>query len=799
MNLSQSIVIKNEFTNWSYPGHGATPGNFVLRYVARHGATEAMLPVQQANLQQFVLRYLNRRQATEQSLMFDEEPQTLQTALQNDPLAGRAFGNQGDAYTGDELRQTARQIQHLWDTGHTVQKLVVSFKTDYLKQRGILPADFVMAHRGDAVGQVDQLKLRHALNTGMERYTQTAGYQDPLWTGSVQVDTLHVHAHIVCVDQGAVETSQRLLPDGTERGKITEQQRQVLRRSINHDLQEMQPLYQWHQQVDLDRQNVISHVDELLDQRALMSGQLQTVVAALPQDRHLWSMNSRARVMQRPNQLMMQYLDTFVDQHYDALGFDQVEETLRHYSEVKQAIDGGDPQDYYQRGQQQLYQRMGNRIYHQLAQQPAQDLQVTTPFLQSSAQDTDEIVQQLRHQTVAPSDDDLLLYTYRLGSYGQRARYHTQEVDDYQQAMNAYQQQAAQQQVQRASWGLYHHLQMERRYHMEALDKYRYFERGWLQVDDQQWQALSQQQAPLQQMHDRLVMTGVQEGVLLQPDMQQRLAEQYRDLLYDQQAQPWLQDHQLQTSLTGALAGKPLSLMARQALIDYGRQHVAYHDLSQLLSQQQVDVQFDQQFQQYTNQVAAFTAYGFQNGLLNAQQVTEPFDYLRPHYPVTSNQVLTVPTLQAPTQHLTNDYFNQVKSVDLHQLQFDFGINQTITLSSLSQRYFQRMTRQRQQAVQDATQYLTSSHQNSQVLAGAQHDIQLAMQVSQEVQRSHQLHCGTAGWQLSPLESPRNLKSFTSGQTQRLVHEDLTVERQVVQEATYQLQREIQHDLELDL
>ena len=44
-NLKVSIVVKNQFTNNKSAGFGKTLDKYIMRYVSRKGATEALTPI----------------------------------------------------------------------------------------------------------------------------------------------------------------------------------------------------------------------------------------------------------------------------------------------------------------------------------------------------------------------------------------------------------------------------------------------------------------------------------------------------------------------------------------------------------------------------------------------------------------------------------------------------------------------------------------------------------------------------------------------------------------------------------
>lgn len=75
MGLAQSIVIVNEYTvktGTNKGSRGATPGKYVLRYMARDRATQTLAQVRRDNIDTFVTRYMARADAVQQLSTTDE-------------------------------------------------------------------------------------------------------------------------------------------------------------------------------------------------------------------------------------------------------------------------------------------------------------------------------------------------------------------------------------------------------------------------------------------------------------------------------------------------------------------------------------------------------------------------------------------------------------------------------------------------------------------------------------------------------------------------------------------------------
>jgi len=75
MGLAQSIIVVNEYTlktGADTGSRGATPGKYVLRYMARDRATQTLAQVRRDSIDTFVTRYMARAEAVQQLSVSDE-------------------------------------------------------------------------------------------------------------------------------------------------------------------------------------------------------------------------------------------------------------------------------------------------------------------------------------------------------------------------------------------------------------------------------------------------------------------------------------------------------------------------------------------------------------------------------------------------------------------------------------------------------------------------------------------------------------------------------------------------------
>lgn len=260
MGLKQSIIIKSEYTNnaRSKPGkgsRGASPGAYVMRYMAREDATEVLAPVKHDYNSDKFIRYISRSEATENlknkddDLLTDDDAYGSPLVLKHrfrkmDKLSGRAFGSRGISLSQRELEDSSESIQESFDEGHSVQKIILSFTEEYLRETGVLDEDFRHKGRGSYKGYIDQLKLRDAISRGVSEMTKTGRFEDPEWVGTIQIDTSYVHSHIALVDKEFSDF--RMCDDRADRGKINEREKKSFRKGINYGLEEMKDLKSFH-------------------------------------------------------------------------------------------------------------------------------------------------------------------------------------------------------------------------------------------------------------------------------------------------------------------------------------------------------------------------------------------------------------------------------------------------------------------------------------------------------------------------------------------------------------------------
>ena len=169
----QAIVVTNDFTNKHEMGHGSTIDKYIQGYSARADATQSIPQVGMAREWLNHLDWLDSEGQFLSNRDFDD--------LANDYLTsqGVSFNQDSLSLSPDVLSQDAHDIQQAYLDGHSVQKIVISFDTDYLIEQNTVDLDRTRDMNGNYNSQsfpgggfdlVDDLKLRYAVQRGMNNY-----------------------------------------------------------------------------------------------------------------------------------------------------------------------------------------------------------------------------------------------------------------------------------------------------------------------------------------------------------------------------------------------------------------------------------------------------------------------------------------------------------------------------------------------------------------------------------------------------------------------------------------------------
>lgn len=458
MGTKRDIVIVNEYTvkngNGKGGSRGGTPGDYVLRYMARDDAVEQCVPVRLHDMDNYITRYMAREDATEQLKTTDE----IYSEIDNmDGIGGVAFGYGSHSLSHEKVLEASKDIQRNFDAGKTVMKTVISFDQEYLKRMGLVDEEFEVKKKGDYRGNVDQMKLRFAIMNGLQKMSKN--YDDLQYVGVIQVDTKHVHCHLAMVDRG----KGSLTEDGTQKGKISERNKKILRRGIDMYLDEKQPVRMMTSDITYDRRNASCFVKKRAYQALNEYGTPQLLLACLPANKNMWRASSNAKAMRKANYIVRNYVKEVLKQPNSGykevlLGIDR----YAAYRKEHENLSNKETRKLIQNGKKRVIDDCINGVYATLKRIPKKELSIETPLLHTMGHSMESNV----------GKNELSEFTYRLRSYSNRLEHHKKQMNKYRSLAETYEKTE-----NRASdsVALYQFFKVEEEYNEKLMSKYQHF------------------------------------------------------------------------------------------------------------------------------------------------------------------------------------------------------------------------------------------------------------------------------------------------------------------------------------
>lgn len=426
MGLKQSIVVVSEFTNKggvSKGSRGNTPGDYVTRYMGRDKATEDLTPVRLEDTESYITRYMARKEASE---TLDSVPEIKKGMRKSQKNAGVAFGYGSISLSDKALKEASADIQRNYDKGKTVIKTVLSFDEDYLRKNGIIDPNFVFRKKGDYRGNIDQMKLRMAIMSGMSRMARA--YDDLQYVGVIQVDTKHVHCHLAMVDRGRGQ----LAPDGTQKGKLPASAKRQLRYGIDSFLDREQKIRMMTSNIGHDKRNAICFIKKFTHQAMEEQGIPQFLLATLPSDRRLWRADTNRKEMRKPNQIVREYVNEVLKEPDS--GFGETMQGIERYARHRARNEGLGLRGYHKlvrEGQERAVRDCMNGVYSVLKQVSPDQMQVKTPMMSVMAMDYDDLASQT-------ASDPMMEFGFKLRSYSSRLQHHKKQMHKWRDAKEDY-------------------------------------------------------------------------------------------------------------------------------------------------------------------------------------------------------------------------------------------------------------------------------------------------------------------------------------------------------------------------
>ncbi|MFD9867491.1 relaxase MobL [Streptomyces niveus] len=474
--MKQDIIVVNEFSV-PLPGgkgsRGATPGDYVTRYMAREQATESLAPIQRLRTDDFIMRYVARESAVEPAGI--SRGAARHEKRQAEGNGGVAFGYGSVSLSDEQLRAAAKEIQQHFENGKTVLKTVLSFDEEYLRKRKIVDEDFHCEARGDYRGHIDQMKLRMAIMHGLERMgSGTSGFDDLRYVGVIQVDTEHVHCHLAMVDGGRGQVTK----SGTQRGKLLDRHKSRLRRGVDAWLGEKQAVAHLSSSVGYERRNVTTFIKRWAHKQIGAEFVPQFLLACLPADRTLWRASSNDASMRKANQLAAE----LVKEQLDRAGSPMPEAMGRivAYANERRAKESLSTEEWRKlvaQGRTQIMERAVNGVYQVLRAIPETELRMHTPRLEIRGMDYQQtaVLAAGRQGDDENAGTDLASFGFRLRSYASRLHHHQGRAWVYRDLAHRWERTGKSDVAAQDSRSLHDFYQFEADYHRRLMSKYRHF------------------------------------------------------------------------------------------------------------------------------------------------------------------------------------------------------------------------------------------------------------------------------------------------------------------------------------
>lgn len=491
MGLKQSIVVKNEFTCRTADGgtRGASPGSYIIDYMSRGGATEVLTPVRRHDHQNYILNYMLREEAAEKAASV---PEMKRDFYELSGLGGKAFGYGEISLSDAGLRKAAADVEQHFKSGKTVLKTVISFEEGYLRETGIIRPDFHLQFPGDYYGNIDQLKLRMAVMNGLHKVARS--YDDLQYVGVIQVDTAHVHCHLAMFDRG----SGILMPDGTQRGKMTDRCMRDLRRGVDTYLEEKQSVMQMTSVIQYHKQNTVGYVKRFIHQAIRDRGLAQFMIACLPEDRNLWHAGADVPEMRKSHEVVREYVHRLLSMPES--GYRDAMQQVYDHAGRTYGADGYSRMRIMEK-QDGIIRNSMDVVYDALRLIPEEDCPVRTPLLDVMGLSYEDAADYAGTHT----ENAVAEFGFRLRSYKNRLDHHAAEFRKYHRNRVSYEEQMESPEEAdrptKASRAMYEYYLMEEEYHEMLMDKYLHF-LNFIPPDDAGFSGLEELHAQEGRMRD---------------------------------------------------------------------------------------------------------------------------------------------------------------------------------------------------------------------------------------------------------------------------------------------------------
>ena len=531
MALDKDIVVVAKYSRkvGGKVTRGSTPGRFVVGYMARKAAVEPLNPIKGPS--PYITRYMARSDAVEaliDTARYSDEPFSIRGGKRGRPTlrqrrlqrsarrmaasgssssakvlmgkatlterfrdgvgdGGVAFGPGEISLSHEGLHRESDYIQELFDAGHTVTMAVLSFDHEYLRRHGLVPETMLAddVRPGDYRGQLDQMKLRSGVMAGLHRMASRAGFDDMRYVGVIQVDTAHVHAHLVLTDAGA--SRRRRAHDGSQRGKLSKKEMMWLRTGIEDQLDRSKHLAHMSSAISREKQSTVSYLKSWAVGMASLNDAAQHVLSLLPADTRLWRAGSSATSMRRPLRLVRDMVEEHLARPESPMP--QAMVAITEYADMRaqrESLTATERQRLIDEGRRRVVDGGINAVLRTLAAVPEDVRQVRTRTMDLMAQDLSMLGESMasmssgsssvraRDGESASPEATMEQFTFRLRSYQARLEHHRVREAHFRARLARWEEEYDQGVATEESRAMADFYAIERDYHARGLAKYQH-------------------------------------------------------------------------------------------------------------------------------------------------------------------------------------------------------------------------------------------------------------------------------------------------------------------------------------
>lgn len=541
MGLKQSIVFKSKFST-------KTPGNYILHYTSEEEKTEPLEIYDY--ITQYTPRYsatemLKQEGASE----IDVQKKDNEIVSKNGIMFGTHGLSYSEKMLKEAARRTQKATDegHVpilqvisFEHNYLVEKGIIPSDMPEPKEE----------KDENYKGKVDQLKLRQAITDMMRKMHQDMGFDEPEWGATIHLDTQNVHVHLTTVETGEAkakrlklvhdvelekeprmqwesddktspysvsqndegfmiykrkgdivatqEASQKGNPKWyynknktpnmvkVEKGKVSEKTFSKMRDTLDRSLSKTKDIKPFVKDISEKRKLTKDLTINTVYYNDVTVSKLQTLYAALPDNKKMWRAGSNAKSMKRANEIASDIVEDIWTRHKSSINLDEFDSAVNTYADTRQFDEKFDDnykntlianayQDLKKESINLLYRDMNSRI-----KENDKNLEVPKMSLEAASEDAlkNEIIDNLTRADTSDNYDNQVHFEYRKRSYSKRITESKFEKDYYQSELERYDKLEANNQTSEASKVVRNHYQNEFDYYERIFDKYSYLNYG---------------------------------------------------------------------------------------------------------------------------------------------------------------------------------------------------------------------------------------------------------------------------------------------------------------------------------